>query len=232
MNNLLPVLFVTVNLILSHISSASATTVDVYAEGGYTDTVFVVDIYADIAPDAQGGLVSAGVKLSYPVTKLQNPDARKNDRAWYFGPAGGTFAYCEPDVSTIGEIVFLTGTFDPNAPLQGVQGERIHLGRVSFDRIAATDLPVQHEFSLSDGMIAPFVDFATEDGSELDGLVNFSIAPVTARATLMLRGVLRVLHVLTAQIPDVPVRAAELDLDNDGVVGIGDVLMLLQEAAE
>ncbi len=50
-------LFVISILVFSMITSeiALATAVDVYAEGGYSDTGTTIKIFADINPDLQGG---------------------------------------------------------------------------------------------------------------------------------------------------------------------------------
>ncbi len=231
MNDLRQIVVVTTAVIVLTVSQGWSTTVDVYVEGGYTDTQFTVDIYADISTTVQGALVSAGVRLMYPSTKLENPVASKNENDWYFGTSENRHPYIEPDVATPGEVVFLLGKLDQNDPLQGVDGVRIHLGRINFDRITAADIPGQTDFSLGDGKTAPFVDFATVTGVGLDDSVDFSILPVVARATLNLRGVVRILRVVSSMDTDVPIRAAEMDKNNDGVVGLGEAIFLLQEAA-
>ncbi len=232
MNKIIQTLLTTTFFIVLTASQGWSTTVDIYAEGGYTDTKFAINIYADINPTVQGALVSAGVKLMYPSAKLQNPVASKNEKEWYFGTPENMFAYVEPDVVIAGEVVFLLGKLDQNNPQEGVAGDRIHLGRVIFDRIPSTDIPTQAEFSLLAGKVAPFVDFATISGSELDDSVNFSISPIVSNAILNIRGVIRILHVVSGQNPDVPVRASEMDIDNDGVVGIEEAIALMKEAAQ
>ena len=232
MNRVCRFLLSTITAIILTSSYAFSTTVDVYAEGGYTDTKFTINIYADINPTVQGALVSAGVKLMYPSAKLQNPVASKNEKEWYFGTPENMFAYVEPDVASAGEVVFLLGKLDQNNPQEGVTGDRIHLGRVIFDRVLSTDTPTQAEFSLLAGKVAPFVDFATVTGDELDDTVNFSISPIVSSAIWNIRGVIRILHVASGLNPDVPVRATEMDIDNDGVVGIEEAIALMKEATQ
>ncbi|MCP3889033.1 MAG: hypothetical protein GY702_09195 [Desulfobulbaceae bacterium] len=226
------ILLTTIAVIILTVSQVWATTVDVYAEGGYTDTKFTINIYADIRPTAHGALLSAGVKLTYPDSKLQNPVAIKNEKEWYFGTPENMYAYIDPYVGSAGEAVFLLGKFDQNNPQEGVEGDRTHLGRIMFDRIVGTDIPSQADFSLLGGKVAPFVDFATVTGVELDDSVNFSISPVVPSSILNMRGVIKILSVVSGMSPDEPVRATEMDTDNDGVVGIGEAIILLKEAAQ
>jgi hypothetical protein len=133
---------------------------------------------------------------------------------------------------SVGGVVFLLGKLDQNNPQEGVVGNRIHLGRVVFDRTPGSVIPVQADFLLSDGKAAPFVDFATVTGNELDDSVIFSISPIVSNAILNIRGVIRILHVASGLNPDVPVRATEMDMDNDGVVGIEEAISLMKEAAQ
>lgn len=232
MNKPIQILLTTTMIIVFTVSQLWSTTVDIYAEGGYTDTKFTIDIYADIIPTAQGALVSAGVKLVYPSTKLESLVASKNEREWYFGTPENMHAYVDPNVSSVGEVTFLLGKLDNNYPQEGVEGDRIHLGRVIFERIIGTEIPVSADFSLMFGTAAPFVDFATVAGNDLDDFVNFSISPVVASATLNLRGVIRILRVVSSMNTDVPVRATEMDINNDGVVGIEEAIALMKDAAQ
>ena len=230
MNKIIQILLMTTVFIVLTASQGWSTTVDIYAEGGYTDTKFTINIYADINPTVQGALVSAGVRLAYPSAKLKNPVASKNEKEWYFGTPENIYAYVDPNVSSVGEVTFLLGKLDKNYPQEGVEGDRIHLGRVIFERITGTEIPVSADFSLMVGTAAPFVDFATVAGNDLDDFVNFSISPVVASATLNLRGVIRILRVVSSMNTDVPVRATEMDIDNDGVVGIEEAIALMKEA--
>jgi len=125
-------------------STAMAADVDVYAEGAYTAAVLVVYLYADINTDP---LVSAGVKLTYDKSKFypvdpatdpaaSAPIATKNEADWYFGTADGTrFPYQDPQIDTnLGEVVFINGKIDENAPIAGVTGTRKLIGKVTFTR--------------------------------------------------------------------------------------------------
>lgn len=112
-----------------------AMAVDVYAEGAYTDTDLVVYIYADIGP-SETPLRSAGVKLTYETSELQNPSAVKNETEWYLGNE----SYMEPEVGTPGEVVFILGKLNTDYPGDGVpdpsraNGDRVLLGTVTFER--------------------------------------------------------------------------------------------------
>ncbi len=226
------ILFSVKIVVLFTVLQAWATTVDVYAEGGYTDTEFTINIYANIDPTAQGPLLSAGVKLLFPSSKIQNPVASPNEKEWYLGTPENKYPYIGSNVDSVGEVRFLLGKLDQNNPQEGVEGDRIHLGRIKFDRISGSAIPGQADFLLLSGNVAPFVDFATVTGVELDDSVSFSISPVVSTAILNLRGVIRILRVVSEMAPDVPVRATEMDTDDDGVVGIREAIMLLKEAAQ
>ncbi|MCP3891969.1 MAG: hypothetical protein GY702_24335 [Desulfobulbaceae bacterium] len=209
-----------------------ATAVDVYAEGGYTNSHMTVKIFADITPTLQGGsLRSAGVKLTYPSAKLSNPLATKNETDWYLGVASTLYPYKTPDTSTEGEVTFLLGKLDTNHPGTGVDGERILLGSILFDRRVATGIPVANEFALTQGKEPPFVDFATTEGLPLDETVVFQPATITHQNQLNLIATIRILQVITDQDPEVPVRPAEFDRNNDGVVGLEEAIDLMHNIA-
>lgn len=177
-------LLVTVMILLHSMLQAPrghATAVAVYAEGRYTDTHLIVDIFADIAADQAGGpLRSAGVRLTYPPSLLVNPSPEKNEAAWYFGLPGSTLAYRDPEISAAGEIVFLLGKLDQDRPFDGVAGERVLLGTVIFERRPDTAVPLPGDFALREGSGGPFVDFITTLGQVLDDAVLFK--PLTVGA--------------------------------------------------
>jgi hypothetical protein len=129
-------------------SQSMATDVVVYSESGYSDNTFIMKIFADIGDDGQGPLVSAGVKLIYPVEKLKNPAALKSETIWYFGSPGNTYSYIEPYTDKSEEVIILLGKLDVNFPTAGVSKNRILLASVTFDRIANTDIPVSADFSI------------------------------------------------------------------------------------
>jgi len=124
--------------------TAMAADVDVYAEGAYTETNLVIYLYVDINADP---LVSAGVKLAYDKSRFypvdpatdpagSAPTAIKNEADWYFGtPDGAKYPYQDPQINTdVGEVVFINGKIDENAPTAGVTGARKLLGKVTFAR--------------------------------------------------------------------------------------------------
>ncbi len=218
----------TAMILFLNISHAWCTTVNVYAEGGCEETKFIMYIYADVGPSVQGPLISAGVKLHYPALKLVNPIARKNERDWYLGTPESPYSYFEPKIDTPGEVLLLLGKFDEGNPQMGVEGQRILLGTVLFDRIDNTDTPIQQDFTLSEGKSVPFVDFATVEGHDLDNSVSFSILPVVTGNTLSMKRVIRILQLITGMDTDVPVRVSEMDTDSDGVVGLSDAISLMK----
>lgn len=158
--------------------SASAATVDVYAEGAYTDTDLVVYIYADISQP----IVSAGVALSYDNTKLSVLSADKNEATWYFGQAGvQTYDYQDP-TDRGSDVLFLCGKIEETDPLQGVSGTRVLIGTATFQRLESgapgTTPEAYFGAGLDVGIVrtppAEFANFVTTSevvlDSELDGL--------------------------------------------------------------
>jgi hypothetical protein len=228
-------LFVISILVFSMITSeiALATAVDVYAEGGYSDTGTTIKIFADINPDLQGGpLRSAGVKLVYPIEKLTNALAFKNEEDWYFGLRNSSFPYAAPDTSVEGEVIFLLGILDENDPGYGLEGKRILLGTVIFERKPNSAIPLPGEFALSQGKGTPFIDFATTLGQELDDAVVFLSPTMSSQARLNLMGTIRVLQMITNHETDIPIRPAELDFNNDGQVGLEEAIDLMRDISD
>lgn len=207
-----------------------ATTVSVYAESGLipANNQMLVKVYADITNTATGGpLVSAGFKLTYGAP-LSNPVATKNDNDWYFGTPQSKYTYIDPYVETNGEVVFLLGKLDQNAPQEGVTGQRVLLGTILFDYAGST--PTAANLGLSDGHEGNFVDFATVDGTDLDSNITFSISQVTSNNSLLLQDAVRSLQVTGGVTPSQPVRATNGDIDADGKIGIGEAINLIQQA--
>ncbi len=228
-------LFAASILVLSIITSkiAFATSVDVYAEGGYSDTSMTIKIFADINSDLQDGpLRSAGVKLIYPTEKLTGPLASNNTDDWYLGLPNASFPYAAPDISVEGEIVFLVGILDENNLGYGLEGERILLGTVIFERKQNSAIPLASDLTLSQGKDTPFIDFATTLGEELDNDVVFLSSTVSSQALLNLMGTIRVLQIIANHETDIPVRPAELDINNDGQVGLEEAIDLMREISD
>ena len=155
---------------------ASASALDVYAEGAYTDSDLVVYIYADIDTN----VVSFGVKLSYDNTKLAVTSAQKNEAVWYMGDGNNNYAYADPEVGTSG-VVIIGGKLDINDPTAGVVGNRVLLGTVTFSRKDANDPysdPSGPEsyfgIGIELGKPDPYVNFASTAGDPMDSSVGFS----------------------------------------------------------
>jgi hypothetical protein len=210
-----------------------ATQVTVYSESGYSENTFIIKILADINDDSQGPLVSAGVKLTYPVGKLKNPITVKNEAIWYFGSPGSTYSYIEPYSDTPGEIIVLLGKLDIHSPGAGVSENRILLARVTFERIEYTDIPVPSDFTLDRGRIAPFTNFATITGVDLDDMISFnSSTPIITLSSLFLRDSIRSLKVLNMAPQLTPVRSSELDVDGNNRIGLPEAVYYLNKAAD
>lgn len=151
--------------------------VTVYAEGAYTNSDLVVYLYADINPNPDP-ILSYGVKLTYDPAELGSPVATKNEAVWYMGTPSAKVAYMDPDTSVPGEIIFIGGKLDTSAPTAGVSGNRVLLGKVTFTRLSSTSPnPNPESFFdvvVSRGRPAPYVNFASTAGADLDDGVTYS----------------------------------------------------------
>ncbi len=96
---------------VSLFAGAASATVNVYAEGAYTDSDLAVYLSVDVEADP---ILSYGVKLTYDSSDHGSPVVEKNDVDWYFGEQGTPFPTpnAEPDTSTPGEVVIVGGKLD------------------------------------------------------------------------------------------------------------------------
>lgn len=134
-------------------SNAIAAEVDVYAEGAYTDSDLVVYIYADIT----NPILSYGVKVGFDTGDLEVVSAEKNDAVWYFGSGTTTYEYMGPEIdNTAGTVVIIGGKLDTADPTAGVSGDRILLGKVTFNRKSSNTPSINLDFA-RDGDFANFV---------------------------------------------------------------------------
>lgn len=162
-------------LFLAISATASLAAVSVYAEAAYRDSDLVVYIFADIDGEA---ILSGGVTLTYNTAELSNPVAVKNEAAFFMGAGAPDYPYKDPELSP-GSVVFLLGKLDSTAPLTGVSGDRVLLGKVTFTRTNST-VPLatpDATFGLSLGLgrtTGTFQNFVGVLGTELDTAVNFS----------------------------------------------------------
>ena len=152
---------------------------EVTTECAYRDVDVVCEIYVDTTPD---DLISGGVKLTYNTTpldpgELSTPVAAKNEAVWYFGdgPPPDNQPYMDPEVTAPGEVVFIVGKLATGAPGAGVSGTRVKVGDVTFTRNDTTlpgvgvDRAAFFGISAGLGRAAPFVNFASTTGTDLDG---------------------------------------------------------------
>lgn len=225
---LIRILFLT-SLTLLIGNQAQSTTVSVYTENGYDESVnqLRVNVFADIGDDQNGGsVVSAGFKLTYG-GGLTNPVPDKNVIDWYFGATPLTVPYIDPDTSSPGEIYFLLGILDENLPLEGVTGNRILLGSIVFNYSGG--IPTSSNLSIEDGHKGAFIDFSTTEGIALDDLVFYSIGNVVPYENLLLKGVVRTLQTVSGTMSAEPARVANDDATDDGRIGLDDALHLLEQ---
>ena len=153
----------------------AAAGVTVYAEGAYTDSDLVVYIYADIDDAA---VCSAGVKLAYNSSVLTMTHAEKNEAVWFFGNGSTNYPYMNP--KDVGDgVIFICGKLDSNNPTAGVSGNRVLLGKVTFNiKGAPINTPVANPesyfgISLGLGRGGDFANFVTVTGTEIDDSVDF-----------------------------------------------------------
>ncbi len=138
-----------------------AADVNVYGEGTHANNDFLVDIYADITT---GNILSFGVKLTYSPADLSVISAAENDVVWYFGDDVTKYPYVDPEVEVDGEVVIVGGRLDKNNPAGGVNGTRVLLGKVIFERTS----PLVPPLFLFIGKAGGFANFVTTGGTVLD----------------------------------------------------------------
>jgi len=171
-------------LVSAFVPAVSFAAPVVSTECAYSANDVVCEVYVDTDGDS---LISGGVKLTYNATELSTTDATKNEAVWYFGASGPDHAYMLPETSTPGEVVFIVGKMDTDAIGTGVNGERIKVGSVTFDR-ATNTLPVNDpgtlfnigsELGRTGGTYVNFVNTAGE---------NLDAVPVTFTTKVAERG--------------------------------------------
>lgn len=139
----------------------AAAGVAVYGLATCNGPTISVNLFADVT---NSPLISFGVQLGYNPAILQLQSAVKNSALWYLSDGTNQIAYMNPDASTPGTVVIIGGKLDGLSPMQGVMGQHVLLGTVSFSRL--TQMPVQ--FSLGFGRPQPFANFVTPLGDVLD----------------------------------------------------------------
>lgn len=205
------------------ISISVSADVNLYAEGAYTETELDVYIYADITAP---GVVSYGVKLTYPESELVLVDVLKNNTDWYFGNSEEPLStpHADPDISTPGEVVVIGGKIDETAPMEGVYGTRILLAVVTFNRMDSS-LPYSPDIKLDLGRGGTFVNFVQEDGIVLDSSIIPFPAEIRQRGDVNGDGSINVTDlnslkmVMFGQLP----AKCYTDCNGDGQVNVTDL---------
>jgi len=107
--------------------------------------------------DIPDPILSYGVKVGFDTGDLEVVSAEKNDAVWYFGSGTTTYEYMEPEIdNTAGTVVIIGGKLDTEAPTAGVSGDRILLGKVTFNRLSSNTPSITLDFA-RDGDFANFV---------------------------------------------------------------------------
>ena len=143
--------------------------VTVYGEAASPGPVITVNIYAD-TPDT--ALLTFGVQLTYDSSTLYVQSATKNTAQWYFYDGTNQIPYLDPDISMPGTVVILGAKLDAQAPLQGVTGNRVLLGTVTFGRTAMPPPPSGYWFGLYLGRSTSFANFVATDSTVLDSAMG------------------------------------------------------------
>lgn len=217
--------------------------VTLYAEGAYTDDNLKVYVYADVTPGAP--IVSFGVKLTYDSSKVKIPDSaaclQRNEGVWFFGDPDGT-TYDTPSAGpnvtedTSGgpsSVVFVGGKIDSReSATQGVDGDRILLGIVTFTREDMSDWsgatnPNKPVIGVELGKDDPYQNFVQLDSAELDPSIASSTAVIWERGDANANGVINVQDILRAKSlignPDAPPYA---DCNDSGDINVQDILCI------
>jgi hypothetical protein len=142
-------------------SQSVSASVNIYGEAGWDGSNVTVHIYADLSTNS---LVSFGVRLQYDANNLHLLAAAKNAAVWYLSDGRTLYPYADPDTATPGEVLLLGAKFDGLNPLQGVSGQHVLLGTVTFGRLGSAP----PKFTLALGRPTAFDNFVTTSGSVLD----------------------------------------------------------------
>jgi len=212
----------------------AAGDVDVYAEGAYTTGAegdLAVYIYADINVD---DLCSYGVKLAYDDSKLESPDAEKNEAEWYMGTTEDKKPYMNPDTSTSGEIIFIGGRLDEATPTAGVTGTRVLLGKVTFSRLdddPVVDPDSYFGIALELGRASPYDNFVTTGGDVKDvGGLSFTTLTIRERGDANADGLISAHDILTLrQNLSNSTAPVYMDCNADGIISAFDILCVRQK---
>ena len=200
--------------------------VNVFAEGAYTATDLVVYIYADTTVGTATELRSAGVKLTYNTSELSNCTAEKNEDTWFLGDK----PYMNPDTTTTaGQVVIILGKLDTDAPEEGVSGDRVLLGKVSFTHSELTVFTLNLDYGKR-GPANEFKNFVATDQTVLDdSAVSFGTITVRQRGDANADGTVNVNDLRTLrQIIGDPDAPCYSDCNGDGTVNVNDLRCLRQ----
>lgn len=147
--------------------AVNAIAEDLAVEGYFTTDGPAVkaEIYANI--NDSHPVLSYGVKLNYDPSQMTVVSATKNEAVWYMGDGteAGNKNYMNPDTGTAGKVIIVGGKLDTSAPLAGVTGRRVLLGKVLFSRSSTSYKPV---LSLDYAKAEPYSNFVGTDGGQLD----------------------------------------------------------------
>jgi hypothetical protein len=203
--------------------SVKAAAVDVFADGAYTTTDLVVEIYANITP----AILSYGVKLVYDPGQLTVTRAEKNEAVWYLGDGttAGNKAYMSPVTSTPGEVVIIGGKLDTANPTAGVTGQRVLLGKIFFSRTGSS-MPFVPVLNLTYGRdpLTGYANFVATDGSILDTSEVTFIMKVVERGDTNANGRITIADVNAVKsVIGSTIFPVYMDCNADGRITIADV---------
>jgi len=156
---------ITVPLLLLAVAALAANpaagSVRVYGEAASSGPSLQVRIYADITEPA---ILSHTFRLYYNARQLRVLSAERNETIWSFHDGIRLLPQSPPDAGVGGEVLFVSGHFDPRDPHPGVTGSHVLLGSVRFGRVT----PGTPAFDLGIGRTGDFASFVTADGTVLE----------------------------------------------------------------
>ena len=209
-------------IVLAGSGKSLSADVDVFAEGAYTATEAVVEIYANITP----AILSYGIKLTYDTGQLMVTSAAKNESVWFLGDgAAGNKAYMNPNTGTPGEVIIIGGKLNTANPTAGVTGQKVLLGKVSFSRTGSSKPVVNLTYAKDPG--TGYANFVATNGTVLDNnSVNFAVS-VVERGDANRNGVIDTGDMLAARTYlRNGTYSSTADCNNNGAIDTGDLLCI------
>ncbi len=127
----------------------------------------ILDLTADIVAGAN--LRGFAVRVDFDDSVLRLASAGSYDRIWFITCDGSVRPYTDVRPLGSGKLTIIGGRLDCERLSEGVEGNRVLLASLVFDRITG-DAP---KFELALAHPSPFTNFANTEGNSLDSGVSF-----------------------------------------------------------